>query len=124
MNTNPECTNCFEEIRWTPVLQDGEPFCCDGCVIGGPCVCTYDGPAPKLNTRDILVAAGYDPVDWVDDLNVCANCFDEFTRTPVFVGETPYCCDGCTFGGPCTPTPFDMFDLPNSLCACGRIYAI
>ena len=81
MNANPECTNCFEEVRWTPVLQDGEPFCCDGCVMGGPCVCTYDGPAPKLNTRDILVAAGYDPVDWFDDLNVCANCFDEFTHT-------------------------------------------
>lgn len=105
MNANPECTNCFEAIRWTPVYQDGEPFCCDGCVMGGPCVCTYDGPAPKLNTREILISAGYDPVDWVDDLNVCANCFDEFKRSPILgMDGASYCCVGCRYGGPCTCT--------------------
>ena len=37
------CTNCDIPITWTatPVMKGGKPFCCDGCVHGGPCTCTY-----------------------------------------------------------------------------------
>jgi len=40
------CYNCFAEFSWEPTIHDGEEFCCSGCVEGGPCICTYDGP-PK-----------------------------------------------------------------------------
>ncbi len=40
------CYNCFAEFAWEPTIHDGEEFCCSGCVEGGPCICTYDGP-PK-----------------------------------------------------------------------------
>ena len=40
------CYNCFAEFKWTPTIHDGEEFCCSGCVEGGPCICSYDGPSP------------------------------------------------------------------------------
>ncbi|NQW20670.1 MAG: 6-carboxytetrahydropterin synthase [Chloroflexi bacterium] len=40
------CYNCFADFIWAPTIHDGEEFCCSGCVEGGPCICTYDGP-PK-----------------------------------------------------------------------------
>ena len=45
MNTAERCLNCEEPISGVPVYFDGEPFCCAGCVAGGPCVCTYQ-PEP------------------------------------------------------------------------------
>ena len=104
MTDSPRCANCFQEIPWTPVFNDGDIFCCDGCVIGGPCVCTYDGPPIRLDTKDILQAAGYDLEALAAELSVCANCFEEFTREPVYAKETTYCCQGCVRGGPCACT--------------------
>lgn len=45
MNTAECCVNCEEPISGVPVYFDGDPFCCHGCVAGGPCVCTYQ-PEP------------------------------------------------------------------------------
>jgi hypothetical protein len=36
------CVTCELEIRAHPVFHVGLPFCCPGCVAGGPCMCSYD----------------------------------------------------------------------------------
>jgi len=38
------CFNCFDEFAWEPTIHDGETYCCSGCVQGGPCICSYEGP--------------------------------------------------------------------------------
>ncbi len=44
-----ECANCFSGFYWSPVYFEGKPYCCEGCVRGGPCICTYEGPPPRLD---------------------------------------------------------------------------
>ncbi|MCH8061853.1 MAG: 6-carboxytetrahydropterin synthase [Chloroflexi bacterium] len=104
MSQSPRCSNCQEEIVWIPVYQTGEPYCCEGCAKGGPCICTYDGPPPKLNTRDILVSAGYDTDALASELTMCANCFEELRKQHFLSKDIAYCCFGCAQGGPCTCT--------------------
>ncbi len=41
------CASCHAEIRTEPVFHVGLPFCCAGCVAGGPCMCSYDEPLPE-----------------------------------------------------------------------------
>jgi transcription elongation factor GreA len=36
------CTTCELEIRWPPIEHGHARYCCDGCAVGGPCICTYD----------------------------------------------------------------------------------
>ena len=36
------CANCEESSLTDPFRADGEVYCCTGCSLGGPCVCTYD----------------------------------------------------------------------------------
>jgi hypothetical protein len=36
------CASCEGPIAGTPVFHVGLPFCCAGCVAGGPCLCTYE----------------------------------------------------------------------------------
>lgn len=50
------CYNCFADFTWEPTIHDGEEFCCSGCVEGGPCICTYDGP-PKPAEDDMVPTA-------------------------------------------------------------------
>ncbi|MDO9445235.1 MAG: hypothetical protein Q7K37_07950, partial [Dehalococcoidia bacterium] len=59
MNTAERCVNCEEPISGVPVYFDGDPFCCHGCVAGGPCVCTYQAePAqPAAQTARARSAA-------------------------------------------------------------------
>ncbi|MEA2586241.1 MAG: hypothetical protein QOF33_4326 [Thermomicrobiales bacterium] len=38
----PRCHNCGIEIPWSPVIHQGDRFCCGGCAQGGPCYCSYD----------------------------------------------------------------------------------
>lgn len=33
------CANCRIEVRIDAVTREGRVYCCDGCAIGGPCVC-------------------------------------------------------------------------------------
>lgn len=40
------CVTCEQEIRGRVVFHVGLPFCCAGCVANGPCLCSYDEPAP------------------------------------------------------------------------------
>jgi hypothetical protein len=52
------CTSCDAVIAGPVTFHVGLPFCCAGCVAGGPCSCSYDvepcmpadsvGPAPRL----------------------------------------------------------------------------
>ena len=37
-----DCTTCELEIAGQAEFLAGLPFCCAGCVVGGPCVCSYD----------------------------------------------------------------------------------
>jgi hypothetical protein len=36
------CATCDVEIKGSPTFHVGLPFCCAGCVAGGPCICSYD----------------------------------------------------------------------------------
>ena len=36
------CVTCEVEIVGNAVFHVGLPFCCSGCVAGGPCNCSYD----------------------------------------------------------------------------------
>ena len=36
------CTSCEGEIAGRPEFHVGLAFCCAGCVVGGPCMCSYD----------------------------------------------------------------------------------
>ncbi len=50
------CYNCFAEFKWAPTIHDGEEYCCSGCVEGGPCICTYDGPPRPVEVEQIPAA--------------------------------------------------------------------
>ena len=43
-NSSPPliCANCEGAIAGRAEFHVGLPFCCAGCVIGGPCSCSYD----------------------------------------------------------------------------------
>jgi hypothetical protein len=36
------CASCEAEVFGIAVFHIGLPFCCSGCVAGGPCNCSYD----------------------------------------------------------------------------------
>lgn len=36
------CSSCEGEIVGRPEFHVGLAFCCAGCVVGGPCTCSYD----------------------------------------------------------------------------------
>ena len=65
------CYNCFAEFSWEPTIHDGEEFCCAGCVEGGPCICTYEGPpqpveevlAPTAVASEMEPEARYRPMN-------------------------------------------------------------
>ncbi len=38
------CATCEIEITGRPEYDAGVSFCCAGCVVGGPCSCSYDLP--------------------------------------------------------------------------------
>ena len=57
------CVVCEFAIAGTPEFHVGLPFCCAGCVAGGPCVCSYDDqdlamPSTAPDSRPVLVLAG------------------------------------------------------------------
>lgn len=45
------CGNCEQHIGHAPVYFDGRPYCCAGCVGGGPCQCTYSTPTADRTTE-------------------------------------------------------------------------
>lgn len=62
------CVTCELEIAATPVFHVGLPFCCAGCVAGGPCICSYDKPVVEVagagaNASDRSVVAPATPAD-------------------------------------------------------------
>jgi 6-pyruvoyl-tetrahydropterin synthase len=74
--------------------------------MGGPCICSYSGPAPRLNAGGMLASLGdgATPIEAVSRATECANCFEAFRRQPVSHEGRPYCCVGCAQGGPCICT--------------------
>lgn len=60
MNGEPsswECVTCESRFEWAPVIHLGLAFCCDGCVAGGPCSCSYDESPDRSAGSDALVVA-------------------------------------------------------------------
>ena len=47
------CVTCEVEIVGPATFHVGLPFCCAGCVAGGPCTCSYDRePVAGARVRD------------------------------------------------------------------------
>ena len=69
------CYNCFADFSWEPTIHDGEEYCCSGCVEGGPCICTYNGPPQPVEAEIVPTAiASEDPVEDGDvDLELIAH---------------------------------------------------
>ena len=53
--TRLTCTTCELEIAGPAEFHVGLPFCCAGCVVGGPCLCSYD---VLEDARSVADAAG------------------------------------------------------------------
>jgi hypothetical protein len=63
LSTDPTftCVTCEFEIAGHPIFHVGLPFCCAGCVAGGPCTCSYDTAPNDWQVReclDVEVAVG------------------------------------------------------------------
>ena len=54
------CANCELEIAGRPEFLVGLAFCCAGCVVGGPCMCSYD---LFEDIQRVIDASGPMPVD-------------------------------------------------------------
>jgi hypothetical protein len=54
------CVTCDLLITERPTFHVGLPFCCAGCVAGGPCVCSYD-----LAVREVRDGAAERRAEWV-----------------------------------------------------------
>jgi hypothetical protein len=53
------CATCEVEIVGPPTIHVGLPFCCAGCVAGGPCTCSYDlEPDDGMTVRHCIDIAG------------------------------------------------------------------
>lgn len=48
------CGTCEFEIAGSATFHVGSPFCCAGCVAGGPCTCSYDSSAKETAIRHCL----------------------------------------------------------------------
>jgi hypothetical protein len=48
------CVTCEIEIAGHPTFHVGLPFCCAGCVAGGPCSCSYDRSPNASRIRERL----------------------------------------------------------------------
>jgi len=51
------CVSCEGQIVGSPEFHVGLPFCCAGCVAGGPCTCSYDVEQPAAATDAPVAAA-------------------------------------------------------------------
>jgi hypothetical protein len=55
------CANCEVPIPRGVTVYGGLPFCCAGCVVGGPCTCTYDEPVePTVDGNSLEADADID----------------------------------------------------------------
>jgi hypothetical protein len=55
------CTSCEVEIRGPALFHVGLPFCCAGCVVDGPCTCSYDEVVIEHAEPGTRSAASADP---------------------------------------------------------------
>ena len=46
------CASCEGPIAGRAEFHAGLAFCCAGCVVGGPCTCSYDLPEDDSATVD------------------------------------------------------------------------
>jgi len=52
------CVTCEIELTGPATFHVGLPFCCAGCVAGGPCMCSYDDVAAETTIRHCLDVEG------------------------------------------------------------------
>ena len=52
------CVTCEIEIAGPVTFHLGLPFCCAGCVAGGPCICSYDDATGEPIVRHCLDIEG------------------------------------------------------------------
>lgn len=52
------CVTCEIEIAGPATFYVGLPFCCAGCVAGGPCTCSYDHASSEPRVRNCLDVEG------------------------------------------------------------------
>ena len=58
--TRLTCATCELQIVGSAEFHVGLPFCCAGCVVGGPCLCSYD---VLEDARSVADAAGPMPIE-------------------------------------------------------------
>jgi hypothetical protein len=58
------CVTCEAAIWGSPTFFAGLPFCCAGCVAGGPCTCSYDAePTDRAEAVDVRTVEPRVPVE-------------------------------------------------------------
>jgi hypothetical protein len=55
------CASCEGRIVGRAEFHVGLAFCCAGCVVGGPCTCSYDLVEPAANLIDGAADATEEP---------------------------------------------------------------
>ena len=70
--TRLTCTTCEFEIAGRPEFHVGLPFCCAGCVVGGPCLCSYDVLEEARSVADAAGPLAVEPSDQTDPWPVSA----------------------------------------------------
>ena len=51
------CVSCDGNIVGRAEFYAGLPFCCAGCVVGGPCMCSYDLEPVDADPAETFVRA-------------------------------------------------------------------
>ena len=62
------CGTCEVPLTSHPECDDGETFCCAGCVAGGPCICVGDATADE--TQGGAVGMAFGAAGWPIDVRV------------------------------------------------------
>ena len=55
-----KCVTCELEIVGRAEYYAGLAFCCAGCVVGGPCLCSYDPYEEAASPEPVLAGMSRD----------------------------------------------------------------
>ena len=72
------CATCEVRITSHPECHDGEPFCCAGCVAGGPCICISDATVDETWGGAMNMASG--AAGWPIDVRVMQDLLARIER--------------------------------------------
>ncbi len=60
MDEPKKCASCDIELDTLPLVVGGLLYCCRGCAVGGPCVCSYVGNPAKYPRNGHIGKAIFD----------------------------------------------------------------